>query len=57
VILRALIDGRAAAVRFERNEANFARASKALRDRCQVAVGGILQRDPKANRFGLLKPQ
>jgi hypothetical protein len=57
VTLRALIDGRPTRVRFVLDQADYARACDAHRDRRRVAVTGVLRRDARANGFELSQPQ
>jgi hypothetical protein len=57
VILRALVEGRPARVRFVLNQAEYIAACDAHRDRHRVAISGILHRDSQAKQFDLLQPQ
>ncbi len=57
VIIRTMIAGSAARVRFLLNQDDYGRACDAHRDQRRVSATGILKRDPKAKLFDLLHPQ
>jgi hypothetical protein len=57
VFIRTLINGKSARVRVELNEPDYVAACDAHRDRCRVAVSGILQREAEAKQYDLLHPQ
>lgn len=57
VVIRTLIDGRPARVRFALKQADYAAACDAHRDMRHVAITGILQRDPEAKLFEIQHPK
>jgi hypothetical protein len=57
VVVRALVEGRAARVRFVLGPEDYARACDAHRDRRRVAVTGVVRREPPSRVFELVEPQ